>query len=226
MKQLKLLTVSFNTRLTPREVSSFRGAMAAKVGLQHDLFHNHNNSEGKGKFYYRYPLIQYKSYQNHPLLLCIGEGVEEAHKFFAKSNWDIKINGKIRRLEIKDLNLKRLTLNVNGNFYAYRLVNWLALNQENYKKYKSFTFLADKISFLEKLLESNIITFAKGIDWKINDPVKVHIQNIEAIDTVRAKGIPMLSFTIDFQTNAILPNYIGLGKSVSRGFGMVTNQRK
>ena len=39
--------------------------------------------------------------------------------------------------------------------------------------------------------------------------------------TVTLKGQKMLGFTGTFKTNFIIPDHLGLGKSVSRGFGVV-----
>jgi hypothetical protein len=38
---------------------------------------------------------------------------------------------------------------------------------------------------------------------------------------VYSKGIPLIGFEGMFQTNFNLPDYFGIGKSVSRGFGTV-----
>ena len=60
-KALRLLSVTFQSTIEPWELPQFRGAMAHKVGLEHEWFHNHNNEDpDKPKLHYRYPLIQYK----------------------------------------------------------------------------------------------------------------------------------------------------------------------
>ncbi len=44
MKKLRLLSVSFDTNIKPWELKKFRGAVARKVGIEHEWFHNHDNS--------------------------------------------------------------------------------------------------------------------------------------------------------------------------------------
>jgi hypothetical protein len=44
MKKLRLLSVSFDTHIKPWELKKFRGAVARKVGIEHEWFHNHDNS--------------------------------------------------------------------------------------------------------------------------------------------------------------------------------------
>src|SRR5881628_801326 len=91
MKKLKTLFVQFDDTLAAWEIPSFRGAIIEKVGRENVLFHQHNGEEG---FVYQYPMIQYKSVQQKPSLLCLGDGVDEIHKFFGLRNWDVNINGE------------------------------------------------------------------------------------------------------------------------------------
>ena len=58
MKRLRILQVSFDSNLQPYQLPAFRGAIARKVGIEHEWFHNHDNENGG--FHNRYPLIQYK----------------------------------------------------------------------------------------------------------------------------------------------------------------------
>ena len=38
---------------------------------------------------------------------------------------------------------------------------------------------------------------------------------------IKYKNTHLLAFNLDFSTNVFLPNYIGLGKGASHGYGMV-----
>lgn len=58
MQPLRILSVTFDTHLDPWDLPKFRGAIARKVGLEHEWFHNHDNENGG--YHQRYPLIQYK----------------------------------------------------------------------------------------------------------------------------------------------------------------------
>ncbi len=62
---------------------------------------------------------------------------------------------------------------------------------------------------------------AKGIDIHFNEPVTVKVVDILQTRVIPFKGIKMLAFDITFKCNVSLPNYIGLGKGVSLGFGML-----
>ena len=138
MKRLRILAVSFDTNIQPYQLPAFRGAIAAKVGLQHDWFHNHDNENGGT--HNRYPLIQYKldthQGQMRPMLLCLDNAIEEAHHFFSQSDWTIDIRQDTHNLKIAKLNVHQYTLNTWQRPFTYRLHKWQAMNAENYQKYQ------------------------------------------------------------------------------------------
>ena len=75
--------------------------------------------------------------------------------------------------------------------------------------------------FLEKILIANILAFAKGINLFLEQQVKVKIEKILHSKTLSYKGVKLIGLDVRFATNFFLPNYIGLGKSVSHGYGIV-----
>lgn len=216
--KVKTLLVSFETELSPEKVSAFRGAVIEKVGRSHTAFHNHAGGEG---FLYKYPVIQYKIIHNRPSFFCVGEGVDQIHHFFGLKSWDVIVNGEKLNLTIHKLDLNQCMLNVWDKKFSYSIRNWLALNAQNYKEYQAISNLKEKAEFLEKKLTGNILSFAKGVDWHIEKQVQVELQQLKAQKMIRYKGVPLMAFDVDFKTNVFLPNYLGLGKSASHGFGVV-----
>lgn len=221
MFKLRTLLVIFDNTISQNMVSSFRGAVISRVGLENKAFHNH----GENKLIYKYPLIQYKVISKKATLFCVGNGVDEIHNLFGLRKWNIQLQGQDIELKIHRLDLNSATLNVwEKNFY-YTLYDWLALNADNYKKYQSISGLTEKIQFLEKLLTGNILSFAKGVGWHVEKPVKVTMQKMKGEKMIKYKGVPLIAFDVAFATNVFLPNYLGLGKSASHGFGVVRMRR-
>lgn len=218
VKSVRTLFISFKNELGDIPVSAFRGAVIEKVGREHNLFHNHNNEH---EFHHRYPLIQYKKNGIQPVIICLEDGVDELYKLFQQKNWDLYIIGTRLPLKIDEMKLQTLTLKVNGQLHHYELINWQGLNSRNYSIYQSLLSMADKIAFLEKILIGNILSFAKGLDWFINDQIFLTIQNIEPPKPKQFKGTTVMTFNIRFCVNMSLPDWIGLGKGASVGFGMV-----
>jgi hypothetical protein len=222
MHKIRVLNVVFETEIKPYEVAAFRGAMVEKVGKEETLFHNHL---GKG-FRYRYPLIQYKTIGGKPAIICIEEGVDHIHKYFEKRDWSIMIGDRKLEMKIASLNLNQFTMQAWEHNFSYRIVNWLALNQDNVKKYRNFESLTEKVSFMEGLLKANVLSFAKGINWHVDKPIEVKIKSLDEPKPITFKSQRLLAFNAQFSCNVFIPNNIGLGKGVSVGFGIVKELKK
>ena len=79
----------------------------------------------------------------------------------------------------------------------------------------------EAISELYKsILKGNILSFFKGIGYNENEMINV-LPDLYPKST-KFKGNEMTAFDGGFTSNVILPDLIGLGKSVSRGFGAIT----
>jgi len=70
------------------------------------------------------------------------------------------------------------------------------------------------------LLTGHILAFFKGVGYWEEERVMVELLELQAVQA-KFKEQPMVMFKGGFVTNARLPEYIGLGKSVARGFGAV-----
>jgi hypothetical protein len=225
MKELRILNVSFQTTIEPWELNAFRGAMANKVGLGNDWFHNHNNEEGANKLHYRYPLIQYKLHQSRPVLLCIDKGVDEAHHFFVQPDWSLVINKEKHDMRIQKLVLNQFEMKIFERPQSYRIHNWLALNSENYKMYHSMIRITDKIALLERILTNNLLRFVEGIGWENDRKIEVSITDLIKVNRVSYQGLKVEAHNIDFNCNVFIPDFIGLGRGSSIGFGVVKHYR-
>lgn len=222
MKKIRLLSVIFDTRLKGHELPAFRGAIIDKVGKENILFHNHLGNKG---FLYRYPLIQYKIIGRNPAIICVDYGIDEMQKYFNNKTWDIQISDRLLEMKIKKLIMNQFEVQIGGKNIDYNLYNWIALNQDNYENYKSLPDLISKVEFLERTLTGNILSFAKGIDWTVDNKISLKIYDIINTRSTTLKGKKILGFDIAFSTNVVLPDFIGLGKSVSLGFGIVRQAR-
>lgn len=253
IKKLRVLKVAFDTTIQPWEIPAFRGAIAEKVGLEHEWFHNHKNTTQKPfdrgllikgtnednpdkaifyntGYHYRYPKIQYKTRnfknQLQPLLVCIGDCVEEAHKFFSQADWTITIRDRKHNLQIARMEVDQFNLRVYDQDFHYNLFSWQALNPENYRQFQNMDSLSERIQFLETLLKNHILAFAKGVDWWIDQPVVVKITNLRREKFMSFKRNKVQCFDLSIKTNVFLPEYLGIGKGVSKGFGTIRKQLK
>jgi Cas6b C-terminal domain/Cas6b N-terminal domain len=228
MSQLRILSVTFDTHLDPWELPRFRGAIAHKVGLEHEWFHNHDNETGG--YHQRYPLIQYKLNPqggiNRPMLLCLEHGVEEAQRFFSQPDWGLRIGEKDHEMRIARLNVEQHRLAVLEKAVPYRIHKWKAFNPENFDVFRPMVSIAEQCAFLERLLATHIIAFAGGVGWEVPERFQVRITDLIKREWVDQKGIKVLAFTLDFQCNVALPSFIGLGKGASIGYGVLRRQAR
>lgn len=221
MKKIRVLKICFEQDIPSREIPRLRGAIIEKTGRDKILFHNHIGEAG---LRYAYPLIQYKVIGRKGCLICIDEGTDEIHAFLGQRNWDIQLGEQKMTLTIDSLLANNFTLNVWDKYFTYSIYKWLAFNEENYRKYEEVITPADKISFLEKILTGNILSFAKGVGYNVEKKFEVHIQQIQKDYFATYKGTGLQAFDLIFRTNFFLPDFIGLGKGVSTGFGVIKSQ--
>lgn len=223
-RDLEHLFIHFEEPLPPYQTNAFRGAIIEHVGREHDWFHNHNNDdEDASPYYYRYPLVQYKSHQGRPVMLYLGKGVHEAYHFFNQSNFDLTINGEAYPARIGKLDIKQFTMQAWDQSFEYNIFEWLALNKDHVADYRRAEAegLVAKLQFLEKRLVTHLLGFAKGIDWNVQKQITVQILDIRREHYIRYKNAHLLSINLRFRTNIFIPDFVGLGKGVAKGFGMV-----
>ena len=168
---------------------------------------------------FSYPRVQVKILNEQIYIIGINEGVEPV----------LSISDKIKELDFGNITF---TINdfeeeafeqqfvLSGTTVKYSfLTSWAALNHVTGKKYRSMPF-KKKISYLNKLLGTNLIFLAKEMGMPTDKGIytKVEVSNLhpKPIDDNKWK-----SFKGDFKTNIILPNYIGLGNGITRGYGTI-----
>ena len=216
-KQIRLLQVIFDLKINFSEIPFFRGAIIKTTRGENNLFHNHS-PEGN---IYRYPKIQYKLINGNASLLCVEEGIEGIQDFFSRTDWKLQIEKQNKEIKVENIKVHQHRVAVWENWFDYRITNWLPLNQDNYIKFKALEDLTERISFLEKIMQSNILSFLQGIDLYVDEKIEVKIKSIRGERLMNYKDQQMQAFTLVFRTNVSLPNFIGLGKGSSVGFGVI-----
>lgn len=218
MPRIPSLYIKFDLPITAQQIRTFRGAVAQKVGWQHDRFHNH---QANGEVLYRYPLVQYKRIGGHAALLALGPAVEDIHHLFQQKHWELDLAGKPVKFSIDTLMMQPYQVEVWDHLFKYRLRNWLGLNEKNYQKYQALDKEGQK-QMLQKILTGNLLSMAKGLDWYVEKPIVCYLDEIEGPFRLNAKGLPMMAHHLEIRTNVSLPFPIGLGKMASLGHGTVS----
>lgn len=215
--KIKTMIMGFkiNKSLTLK-AEKIRGFFASKF-KEYILTHQHKSD---GSFLYKYPLIQYKIINNTPYLIAIEDGCDVINNIYDKYS-KIRIENFYYAIIEKSIIVKCENLGLSKKEYSYEfLTPWLALNEKNFKKYMEIEEEKDKKEFLNKILTGNIISLSKSLGYTVEKVIEAKILKFKEVP-VKLKGVKMIGFLGSFRVNFEIPDYFGLGKSVSRGFGTI-----
>lgn len=202
-------------QLQQRDGHKLRGYFSQLFGQESDLWHNHQTD---GKVIYRYPRIQYKVIGGAPMLVGVAEGAQLLIDRFFQIK-ELKIKDQQIPVHQKNLQSKDVPIGIADQLFSYRFVTpWQALNQENYPAFPK-EYKAQK-GELERLLRGNILSFLKGVNHFEENRILTTIHAFRQVP-IKMKNQNLMGFLASFTTNMQLPEYIGLGKSSSRGFGAI-----
>lgn len=217
-KLISTFTLRFVNPIRQEEILLLRGAVIRAIGDETILGHNHIGDALR----YAYPLIQYKRIDGCATIVGIEHGVEHVERFMAINPRTMRIGHRSEQFLIKSAVKEHVPIQITSEMHRYTLSKYLPLNQANYEEYLQLDGMVERCALLERCLLGNILSFAKGVGVFFDGQVKVVLQSITHERLYRFKDIKMMGFDIVFKTNVLLPQYIGLGKKVSFGYGTLT----
>ena len=187
------------------------------------LFHNHIDKE---KLRYAYPLIQYKRINKRAAILCMNDGVNVIGEFLSKNSATIELDGTPVTLSIDNVTPRTTTIQAwEDVVFRYNVRRWLPFNSENYEKFRNTESYIERVALIEKILTANILSFFKGAGVTLERNIECNILNLSEPQLLRFKNTKLMAFDVYFSSNVTLPDYIGIGKHVSVGFGTVVQER-
>ena len=211
-----IVKLVFDRPLQEFKAKDLRGAIA-NLYKDNNLFHQHTADR---KFIYRYPLIQYKIIQGNGIIVGLGEGALT----LAKTNFlnkNLYLGKECYLVREQEMAVGKRPIGVVDEIIDYYLLTpWLALNEKNSRRYYRIGNQKQKEGLLGKILIANIISLSKGVRYTIPAQLSVRFNSLKET-TTGLKNTPMIGFTGAFSVNFDLPDYLGIGKSVSRGFGTI-----
>ena len=175
--------------------------------------------DGSYREKYLYPRVQVKILNEQIYIVGIKEGVnpviELCDKFKLLDFGNITF--EVNECDVEESNHQ---FRPSNNLVRYRFITpWVALNHMTGGKYRFLTN-QEKPSYLNRLLGQNIIFIANeiGINFekKIYTKVKVSSLFPKPVDEKKWGA-----FIGEFKTNFVLPNYIGIGNGITRGYGSI-----
>ncbi len=175
--------------------------------------------DGRYRDKFLYPRVQVKILNEQIYLVGIKDGADPV----------LSITKDFELLNFGNITFNILDVEIEENIdqfkhvdqlLRYRFVSpWIALSKNTQNRYK-FLKSKDRIAFLNRLLGQNIVFLAREMDIELNDKVYTKLK----LNSLFPKPVyenSWGSFSGEFQTNFVLPNYIGLGNGITRGYGAI-----
>jgi len=219
MIELEVFTLTFSSdKPIEGTAAQLRGFFATKF-TEYTLLHQHD----AGRLIYRYPLVQYKLIDGTPTVIGINEGSDLLKEIFHETR-SIRLGESEFRVIETGIDLRLVSFGISDRIHSYEFVTpWLALNQKNYMRYYGMKNDAERRDLLRSILAGNIISIAKSLCYDVPGRIKCDLEVVP--QKRRLKDVNLMAFAGRFHTNFEIPDLLGIGKSVSRGFGAVRQIR-
>ncbi|WP_297338411.1 CRISPR-associated endonuclease Cas6 [Algoriphagus sp.] len=205
-------------KLLTRDAHKLRGYFGNLFKEHSPILHNHYED---GSLRYRYPSVQYKVLNEVPTLIGIGEGASLLPQLFLKIK-EIHLDGITYPISSKNIQHNQQQIGFSEELQSYSFETlWMALNQENHRKYISLASVAERKKMLNSIIVGHVLSLFSNMDIMLNPEQRLMAMTQLQEKSTKFKDNTMIAFIGQFVINAHIPEGLGLGKSVSRGFGTV-----
>ena len=175
--------------------------------------------DGKLRSKYLYPRVQVKILKEQIYIVGINEGVDPVLSLV--DNLDFFNFGDITvKIEKIDIEQNKDPVSLVDKLLRYKFITpWVALNTGSSRKFKGIGE-DNKILFLNKLLGQNLLFLSKELNLDIDSKIYTKVV-VDSIDPYKHEENGWRSFNGEFRANFMLPNFIGFGNGITRGFGSI-----
>ena len=124
------------------------------------------NKSNDTTFIYRYPAVQCKQIQNTLIIIGISQGATLLEQLSHERNEILSGKNTCTILE-RDAVIRNEEFGISNTTHTYEfLTPWLALNQQNAKKFYDLKGKPERDTFIHRILIGNLETLAKSLDYK------------------------------------------------------------
>ncbi len=175
--------------------------------------------DGRYRDQYLYPRVQVKILNEQIYLVGINEGVEPILDMVDKFDF----------LDFGNITFQVLDVDVDEHsdlfqpitrMIRYRFITpWVALNQTTGIRYRYLNSV-EKMNYLSRLLSQNIVFLAREMGMELEEKIFTKL----SLTSLFPKTVDETSwgaFNGEFRTNFLLPNYLGVGNGITRGYGAI-----
>ncbi len=196
-------------KISAEQVRGFFGY----VMLDDSGFHHHSD-----RLIYEYPKVQYKVLDNKIYVIGLEDYAEKIYAAVTKTRKLIIAN---KEFLIRNINFETTNFEIRESDAKYKFITpWIALNNKNYFLFRNLHTTEERKQMLNKILAGNILSFLKGLNIFIDFRLIPQVDYFKVIKVVVNKNAFVGVYT-KFGINILMPDYIGIGKSVSKGYGTI-----
>lgn len=170
-------------------------------------------------FIHRYPVIQCKEVRGNLMAIGISQGADclldltRDHCMLGDAENACRITGSDPVIRNEPFGIADFP--VTCEF----LTPWLALNQQHAKMFYDLKGKPERDDFMQTLLTSQLRTLCKSLDYAPVSPVTCEAKVRFRRDRIGRENV--MVFLGRFRTNLAIPDYLGIGWSVSQGYGTI-----
>jgi hypothetical protein len=181
------------------------------------LLHNHGPNN---ELIYQYPKVQYKIIDRVAHVVGIADGAHVLERLWLSID-RTRIGSEDLEVIDSKFDIGPETISVSCSPVTYQFTTpWLALNQENFREFTRLRSHGEQEIKLNKTLVGNALSLCKSLGIYVKEKLVADCSQLRSMNT-SLKGQSMVGFVGSFTLNMQIPNMLGLGKSVSRGFGAI-----
>jgi len=173
--------------------------------------------DGSYRQKFLYPRVQVKILNEQIYIVGINEGVDSIKAIAQKMDFlDFgNITFQVLDNEIEEHGNRFQPV---SKLIRYRFVTpWVALNQTTGYRYR-YLNNADRVNFLNRLLGQNIVFMAREMGMELEENIFTKV-TLSSLFPRQVDENNWGAFDGEFRANFVLPNYLGIGNGITRGYG-------
>ncbi len=212
---LHIYTISLEPEHPLRfSVADLRSFLTKELG-EYITLHKANTTG----FIHRYPVLQCKQIKTDLIVTGISQGAGCLCQLMRDKTM-LGTGESTCRITTRDPAIRSEPFGVADTSISYEfLTPWLALNQQHAKKFYDLNGKPERDAFMQKLLTAQLTILAKSLDYRITVPVSCDAKVRFRRDRIGRENV--MVFLGKFRTNLHIPDYLGIGLSISQGYGTI-----
>jgi hypothetical protein len=221
MKPINSILITFpDIQIGHNKIEKFRREIIEMTGREADIFHNHTP---EGGIIARYPKIQYRVIQDletgreTAAIWAVEDGVKAAKSFLMDLE-EVAIQTRPAKTELALQAEKR----------TYRLNHFIPFNDNNWFAYQQARSIRQRLAIIERALIGNLLNFCGDLGYRIPDRgLALEILDFKELGlkhcpTDKKDDLYLMAFDVIYETNLNMPQYAGLGRFKTKGYGWQT----